>query len=205
MRPVRREHRVAAGIGKPRAPDGARRVVAPPAADGRDTARVRLTTTRERPDAPVARALIGELDELLAPNYPSQSRHGYSVEKLLLEEVAFFVVAVDGVPAGCGGVQLLAGDYAELKRMYVRPAFRGRGLGRHLVEHLSGHAAEHGIDVMRLETGVLQVEAIGLYESMGFRRIPPFGPYWDDPVSLCLERRLDADRIPRDAKARPAH
>jgi len=169
----------------------------------RHTPRVRVRTTPERPDTPVARELIAELDELLAPNYPPESRHGYSVDKLLLEEVAFFVVAVDGVPAGCGGVQLVAGDYAELKRMYVRPAFRGRGLGRHLVEHLSGHAAEHGIDVIRLETGVLQVEAIGLYESMGFRRIPPFGPYWDDPVSVCLERRLDGSRAPGGAEARP--
>lgn len=203
MRPVGREHRVGRGRRQARAPDAARRAAAPTSVHGRDTARVRLTTTRERPDAPVARELIGELDELLAPNYPPESRHGYSVEKLLLDEVAFFVVAIDDLPAGCGGVQLFGRDYAELKRMYVRPAFRGRGLGRHLVEHLSGHAAEHGIDLIRLETGVLQVEAIGLYESMGFRRIPPFGPYWDDPVSVCLERRLDAGRAPGDADASP--
>jgi putative acetyltransferase len=159
---------------------------------GGDTPRVRAVTTEQRPDSPVARELIDELEAILAPSYPPESRHGYSVEKLLREEVAFFVVSVDDLPAGCGGVQVFGDEgYAELKRMYVRPAFRGRGLGRHLVEHLSRHAAERGVTVVRLETGVLQVEAIGLYSSVGFRRIAPFGPYREDPVTLCMERRLD--------------
>jgi ribosomal protein S18 acetylase RimI-like enzyme len=74
--------------------------------------------------------------------------------------------------------------------MYVRPAFRGRGLGKLLVERLSGHAADQGLHVLRLETGIHQVEAIGLYTSLGFERIPPFGPYFDDPVSICMEKRL---------------
>lgn len=147
-------------------------------------------TRAERPDTPASRLLIEELDALLAPNYPPESRHGYSIEKLLREDVAFFVVYVDGAPAACGGVQLFRGEYAELKRMYVRPQYRGNGLGKHLVEHLSRHAADQGIDVIRLETGIWQVEAIGLYARMGFERIPPFGPYRLDPVSLCMERRL---------------
>jgi len=120
-----------------------------------------------------------------------ESRHGYSVEKLLREEVAFFVAYVDDVAAACGGVQLVDGEYAELKRMYVRPAFRGHGLGKLLVERLTAHAVDHQIGVIRLETGIHQVEAIGLYTGMGFDRIPPFGPYSDDPVSLCMEKRLD--------------
>jgi putative acetyltransferase len=154
------------------------------------TRRVRVTTAAQRPDSPIARELIDELDAIFAPNYPPESRHGYSAEKLLREDVAFFVVSVDDEPAGCGGVQALAEGYAELKRMYVRPAFRGRGLGTHLVDYLSGYAADRGITAIRLRTGLLQVEAIGLYTSMGFRRIPPFGPYHEDAVSLCLERQL---------------
>ena len=69
----------------------------------------------------------------------------------------------------------------------ANPAFRGLGLGRVVLERLLEHAREHGVDVVRLETGVDQVEAIGLYESFGFRQIPPFRPYFDDPVSLCFE------------------
>ncbi len=103
--------------------------------------------------------------------------------------MAFFVVYQDETPAGCGGVQIFA-DYAELKRMYVRPQFRGHGLGKLMVAHLSDYAAQHGIKVLRLETGVSQLEALGLYESFGFRRIPPFGNYFDDPLSICMEKRI---------------
>ncbi|MFN3391290.1 MAG: GNAT family N-acetyltransferase [Meiothermus ruber] len=144
----------------------------------------------EPPDSPVARALIAELDAVLEPLYPPKSRHGYSVEKLIQQEVAFFVAYLNGQPVGCGGVQLFGDEYAELKRMYVRPAFRGRGVGKKLLTHLQAHAYERGLRVLRLETGVFQTEAIGLYQSFGFRRIPPFGPYFEDPVSLCMEKRL---------------
>ncbi|WP_299431739.1 GNAT family N-acetyltransferase [uncultured Meiothermus sp.] len=74
--------------------------------------------------------------------------------------------------------------------MYVRTPFRGRGLGKRLLVHLSEYAAEQGIRLLRLETGVAQTEAIGLYEREGFQRIPPFGPYSEDPLSICMEKQL---------------
>ena len=89
--------------------------------------------TAERPDTPDAAALIEELETHLASLYPSESRHGFSVERLLKEQVAFFVTRHDGIAAGCGGVKVFAGEYAEIKRMYVRPAFRGLGLGRSML------------------------------------------------------------------------
>jgi ribosomal protein S18 acetylase RimI-like enzyme len=144
--------------------------------------------TAERPDTPDAIGLIGELDAHLGALYPRESQHGLSVEKLLREGVAFFVTRHDGAAAGCGGVQLFGRDYAEIKRMYVRPQFRGLGLGRLMLEHLTAHVRAQGISVLRLETGIHQHEAITLYERAGFRRIPPFGPYWDDPVSRCYEK-----------------
>jgi len=144
----------------------------------------------ERPDSPDARALIADLDAELAPLYARESRHGYSVDKLLAEGVAFFVIRHDGAPAGCGGVKLFDREYAELKRMYVRPAFRGLGLAARMLEHLTRHAMDRGIALLRLETGIHQHAAIGLYERTGFYRIPPFGDYFDDPVSLCYEKRL---------------
>jgi putative acetyltransferase len=144
----------------------------------------------ERPDSPDARQLIGELEAILNPLYAPQSRHGLSVERLLRDGVAFFVTRQDGQPAGCGGVQFFGTDYGEVKRMYVRPLFRGLGLGRLMLEHLAAHCLQRGVPLLRLETGIHQVEAIGLYESFGFQRIAPFGPYFDDPVSLCFEKRL---------------
>jgi putative acetyltransferase len=147
--------------------------------------------TLERPDTPDAVELINELETHLASIYAIESRHGFSVEKLIAQGVAFFVIRYDGVAAGCGGVMLVGNEYGELKRMYVRPKFRGLGLGKLLIEHLEQYARENGMPLLRLETGVHQAAAIGLYERAGFRRIPPFGPYFDDPVSRCFEKRLD--------------
>jgi putative acetyltransferase len=148
-----------------------------------------VTIQPEQPDSAISRELIAELDAVLNPHYPPESRHGYSVEKLIQQGVAFFVIFQDGAAAGCGGVQLFE-TYAELKRMYVRPQFRGLGLGKRLLTHLSEHAAERGIPLLRLETGISQTEAIGLYQRFGFKRIPPFGDYREDPVSLCFEKSL---------------
>jgi ribosomal protein S18 acetylase RimI-like enzyme len=107
--------------------------------------------------------------------------------------VAFFLVRVDGVPAGCGGLQLFGGDYAEVKRMYVRPRFRGLGLARQMLDHLADHARAHGVHLLRLETGIHQKDAIRLYEGMGFQRIPPFGEYREDPLSRFYEKQLDGE------------
>jgi putative acetyltransferase len=146
---------------------------------------------QERPDTPDARALIDELETYLIPLSPDESRHGYSVEKLIAQGVAFFVIRVDGEAVGCGGIQLFDGEYGELKRMYVRPRCRGRGLAKQMLERLAAHARSHGIAVLRLETGVAQTEAIGLYEGWGFREIPPFGAYKLDPHSVFYEKRLN--------------
>jgi putative acetyltransferase len=149
-----------------------------------------ITITSERPDTPDALSLIDELEGELAPQYPAESRHGYSVAKLIEQRVAFFVVRVADVPAGCGGVQLFGTEYGELKRMYVRPAFRGRRLAEQIVEHLAAYARRHGVNVLRLETGIHQQPAIRLYERCGFASCGPFGAYRDDPLSIFMERRL---------------
>jgi len=144
----------------------------------------------ERPDSADAQRLIGELEALLEPLYPAASRHGYAVEKLLREGVAFFILRQDGAAAGCGGILLVGTEYGELKRMYVRPAFRGQGLGVALLDHFAAYAHKQGVPLLRLETGIHQTAAIRLYERYGFARIPPFGPYFADPVSLCYEKRI---------------
>jgi GNAT superfamily N-acetyltransferase len=146
--------------------------------------------TRERPDSADAVALITELEDHLAAHYPTESRHGYSVEKLIAQGVAFFVLRDNVVPAGCGGIQVFGSEYGELKRMYVRPQFRGKGFGELLVDHLADFALANGIRLLRLETGIHQIAAIRLYERLGFQRIPPFGPYFEDPLSLCYEKRI---------------
>ncbi len=146
--------------------------------------------TPERPDSPDAVVLITELEAHLDPLYPAKSRHGYSVEKLLAQGVAFFVLRHNDIPAGCGGIQLFGTDYGELKRMYVRPQFRGLGFGKLLLDHCADYARAHGVGLLRLETGIHQAAAIRLYERAGFQRIPPFGAYIEDPLSLFYEKRI---------------
>ena len=145
----------------------------------------------ERPDTDDAIMLIEELEQHLAPFYPATSRHGYSVEKLIKQGVAFFVMRQDDVPAGCGGVQFFGTEYGEVKRMFVRPQFRGLGLAKLMLEHLETYSREHDIQLLRLETGIHQKEAIGLYESVGFRRVPHFGEYVDDPLSIFFEKQIE--------------
>jgi putative acetyltransferase len=144
----------------------------------------------ERPDSADAMLLISELEAHLDPLYPRTSRHGYSVEKLMQQAVAFFVTRHDGVLAGCGGIELFGNEYGEIKRMYVRPQFRGLGLARLMLDHLAAHAQEHKVNLLRLETGIHQKEAIALYEGVGFQQIPPFGSYKEDPLSRFYEKQI---------------
>ena len=149
-----------------------------------------ITIREVHPDAPDAVQLIGELDDhLLAHPYPPQSRHAFSVDKLLRERVVFFVTYFEGQPAGCGGIKMFE-DYGEVKRMFVRPVHRGRGLGKAMLNRLAEYAQSNGAKVLRLETGIYEVEAIGLYESWGFSRRTPFGEYLEDPLSVYLEKQL---------------
>lgn len=148
-----------------------------------------IAIVRERPDTADAQQLIAELEAVLNPHYAPESRHGYSVDKLIREGVHFFVARADGAPAACGGIQFYPG-FGELKRMFVRDAWRGHGLGHRLLEHLATHARAQGCTLLRLETGIHQHEAIKLYERWGFARIGAFPPYKPDPVSIFYEKRI---------------
>jgi GNAT superfamily N-acetyltransferase len=109
----------------------------------------------------------------------------------------FFVALRDGQPVGMGGWRLRsdvrdlgARRAAEIKRMYVAPAERRGGLARLILRTLEDSAREAGCDVLVLETGLRQPEAIALYESAGYVRVADFGHYKDAPLSRCYGRRL---------------
>ena len=137
-----------------------------------------------------ARALLVELDAaLMEHDYPPESRHAFSVERLIAEHVMFFVLIVDGTPAACGGIKLCP-DYAEVKRMYVRPEYRGQKLSHKILTHLETTACSNGVGLLRLETGIHQHAAISIYRSAGFVECGPFGEYVLDPNSVYLEKQL---------------
>jgi GNAT superfamily N-acetyltransferase len=101
----------------------------------------------------------------------------------------FVVAYLDGVPVGCGGWRS-RGDDAEIKRMYTAPEARGRGVARAVLLALEDSARAAGRRRMILETGSRQPEAIGLYESRGYLKIPNFGYYKDEPGAVCYGLEL---------------
>ncbi len=109
----------------------------------------------------------------------------------------FFLGRLDGAPVVTGawrrrGDVSLAGTTrtAEVKRMYVAPSARGLGLARRMLAHLEDSARAAGIEAFVLETGMRQPEAIALYASSGYARIPGFGYYRDSPLSRCFGKAL---------------
>ncbi|MGY2001554.1 GNAT family N-acetyltransferase [Blastococcus sp. SYSU DS1024] len=100
----------------------------------------------------------------------------------------------DGTPLGCGALRALGDGVAEVKRMYVVPAARGRGVSKAVLAGLEEAARSRGWAALRLETGPLQPEAIGLYSGTGYRPIEAFGDYVGDPDavdSLFFAKDLD--------------
>jgi putative acetyltransferase len=151
-------------------------------------------------DSPVALQLISELNAELSRDYPPAQRfHSLAASEVAEGTGAFLVVWLDGAPAGCGAVRMLPesagagpGAVAELKRMYVVPAARGRGLSRTILGALEARAGALGATRAVLETGDKALAALGLYQSAGYSRIPCFGAYAASPTSICFEKRLES-------------
>lgn len=144
----------------------------------------------ESPDQPEVRAMLEQLDAYCAALYPAESNHLMDVASLLAGDVLFLVARnVEGRAVGCAAL-INRGSYGEVKRMFVDAAGRGRGTGRQLLDQLVRFARMSGLQVLRLETGIHQREAIGLYERAGFKRCGPFGEYQPDPLSLFMEKSL---------------
>ncbi len=142
-------------------------------------------------DGPVAasliRALIAELDQ----RYPEEENGGgLELHEVVPPHGVFLLVRVGGQPVACGAVRRLEGQVAELKRMYVEPRWRGQGLARRLLVKLEEMSRQLGFEKIRLETGIRQPEAIGLYETSGYRRIPAYGEYEGSELSVCFEKSL---------------
>lgn len=147
---------------------------------------------RENYGARAVETLTAELEAELLGRYDGVAGSGPEPAPGAFEppDGAFLVVHEDGKAVACGGVCSYEGTTAELRRMYVAPGARGRGVGRALLQALEEEARALGYALLRLETGDRQPEAIRLYVSSGYLPIPRFGPFADDERSVCLEKRL---------------
>ena len=146
----------------------------------------------ESVDQPDIVALIDALDAYQGALYPAESNYHLSVEALKASNVLFAVVRDDaGVVIGCGAV-VLFDDYGELKRMFVPQAQRGRGVAKAIITYLEAHAVQRNCQLLRLETGIHQPEALSLYASAGYERRGSYGDYPDDPLSVFMEKAIGA-------------
>jgi GNAT superfamily N-acetyltransferase len=144
----------------------------------------------ESPYNPEAASLLRELDQDLRARYPQHFVHGIKLEELEDGKGAFIMARLNGRPVGCGAIRRLEDGVGEVKRMYVRPEARRRGVARLVLAELEETARALGLHTLRLETGTRQPEAIALYEREGYRPIPRFGEYAEDPFSVCYEKTL---------------
>jgi GNAT superfamily N-acetyltransferase len=144
---------------------------------------------------PVSLMLIEALNAELARLYPEPGANHFRLnpEETAQGRGAFLVLYRSDTPVACGALRLLDAETAELKRMYVVPGERGKGLGRRLVAELEAEARDLGARRLVLETGVRQLAALALYRATGFQPIPLYGEYVSSAdTSVCLGKALSS-------------
>jgi ribosomal protein S18 acetylase RimI-like enzyme len=156
-----------------------------------------LTLREARLDDPDAVLLIDEVQEFYVTLYGGPDTTPIDPLEMARPDGVFFIGTLDDEPIVMGGwrfarepIELPARRPAELKRMYVVPAYRGRGLARDLLRHVEDSAREAGADAMVLETGGPQLEAVGLYRATGYTDIGRFGHYKNEADAVHLGKLL---------------
>jgi putative acetyltransferase len=135
-------------------------------------------------------ALIRELDSDLRSRY-GETQALYVPFNSVKDDAPFVIgIADDDTAIACGSYRPYDASSIEIKRMFVAPAARRRGVAQALIGELEAWAREQGFTAALLETGDRQAEAIALYERCGYARIPAFPPYVGLPVSVCMRKAL---------------
>ena len=146
------------------------------------------------PGHPEAQALIARSEAYMSALYPSESNHFEPPEGLRPPHGEFWGLWQGDILLGCGGVkfQAPAGEppYGEIKRLFVLETARGSGAAKRLMAQLEAGLVARGVMLARLETGIHQPEALGLYRRLGYVEREAFGSYAPDPLSAFFEKRL---------------
>ena len=133
--------------------------------------------------------LVEQLDDYL--RITDGDDHAFYAAFNTVDALRHVVVFYDGAtPAGCAAMKPLAPDTMEIKRMFVAPAYRGRGIAAVILAELERWAHESGFTRFVLETGIRQTAAIRLYEKSGFATIPNYGQYIGIAQSLCFGKAI---------------
>jgi putative acetyltransferase len=152
-----------------------------------------MLVTPVDPTSAGARRLIALSDACMGALYPAESNHFESPEALAAANARFIGIHEAGQLIACGGVKLMDDDgvYGEIKRVFVLPEHRGKGLARALMAALEIQLRRERLRLARLETGISQPEALALYRKLGYVDRKPFGAYRPDPLSVFMEKQLD--------------
>jgi ribosomal protein S18 acetylase RimI-like enzyme len=150
-----------------------------------------MATLRPLPyDDPLAQYLVEQVQHEYVARYGGRDAAAVDPAEFLPPAGLFLVAEIDGVPAGCGAWRALPSGEAEIKRVYVPPAFRRRGLAQVIVAELEDSAARAGRRAVVLNTGHEQPEALALYDRLGYRPVPGFGVYACVPGAVFLGKDL---------------
>ena len=135
--------------------------------------------------------LVSELDAFLSELYPAESNHLIDLSVVSDEQLRCVIVRDEGgAPAGCGALLFNEDGSAEIKRVYIRPEYRGRKLGEKIISAIEGIASENNFRLLQLETGIHQQPAIALYRRCGYDMCDAFPPYKSDPLSVFMRKEL---------------
>ena len=148
-----------------------------------------LIIARESAGSPEAVALLQGRDEEVSALYTPEESFRIPIEKHVRDDVIFLMARENGIPIGCGALQLHSG-YGELKSMYVKPEARGKRLAQALVAALENLARERGFSEVKLETGIYSPAAIRTYERTGYARCECCGDYSPVPTSVFMTKAL---------------
>jgi putative acetyltransferase len=142
------------------------------------------------PDSPDVQAMIAESDAYYVDLYPAESNHLESSDDLKKSNVLFVGCRIDGELAASGAAKVMQddGNYAEIKRVFVLDDHRGKGLSNRIMQFLESELQNRGVSLFRLETGIKQPEALGLYRKLGYTQRGPYGSYGPDPLSVFMEK-----------------
>jgi putative acetyltransferase len=152
-----------------------------------------MRVAQESPNQPDVIALIADLDAYQESLYPVEARYALDLASLSQPNVTFIVARTStGAAIGCGAV-VFGDDYGELKRMFVSPDHRGKGVAAEILLAIEAASEEAGYEILLLETGPYQPDALRFYERHGYQRCAAFGSYPEHPLSVFMSKKLGAN------------
>ena len=154
----------------------------------------RTTVLRTTADHPHFRAFVDELNAYLAPI--NGADHAFYDQHSQTDSIPYALIAYrQEVPVACGALRPVDAVTVEVKRMFVPPARRGRGLGSLLLHELERWATELGYQRVVLETGNYMLDAVALYRKNGYAEIERYPPYEEAERSVCFGKELEAKKL----------